>query len=478
MSTLQTRKFAIVHVTHQPFPVNPSFLGQEFVVGALTANSRVLSPTTRNTVFSAHKSYGDGKILDGQTRVAKGRYNTDLLPSVSHSATDVSYQVTEDIRKLVDLGFEVICDFHYPYRDVRTASAIDQTLKRWGIRDRVCMLGHLHMMADYFVHTGKHSDKSGLRGLLVKLSELTRTLDGIVAVSDAVKQSFVTLMANDREALKTARLDHIHIIRNGIDTNMYVPKLPERKAELREQIGLQDGLRAVVGFVGRLEPIKGVQTLLGVLEHFNDSTGRREKEVGFVVATSDVLYWDQSRRSKEIFVKLMGFRRLIEERRLRLVVDISKFTRSEERFAKTVADILGMYSSSDSTLLRKSRFYAGPIDFPVQAATDITIVPSVSEALSLSTVEAILSGNYAIATNVGGLREVLADYKVGTMINFADQEDLSPAFVDGILTAIWSGKLSKKKRGLINPSYFSTYSDTRMYQCFEELGYDVLRGNA
>src|SRR3989338_7377553 len=461
-----SRKVAYVHRVSNPFPVNPGFHGQEFVVSTLTSNTRHTSDDTTNVVLANGRKVMSNGAFDKQKRLARERFNTHLLPDYSSDCVGRATTLFKTISDLVQDGHDVVCDFHYPYMDIKAISHLHDLLVRAQIREMVRLIGHQHMMPNYCLFTGDHPTEEIIRKIIRNLAKLTVLLDGIVAVSDAVKDSYVTFVARDAEAVREAQFDKIKVIKNGSDLGIYLPATDSAKQEMRRELRLADGLKKVVCFVGRLEALKGSDILLKVLQYFNESR-TRGSNIGFVIATSDVLNPEEGHR-KEIFQELMKLERLISQGRLRVVLDISKFTRGDDRFRQDVIDILHKATSEGFRQLRSSDIYGGMVNFPVQAAADINLVPSVSEALSLATVEGALAGCYAIAHNTGGLIEVLIDTKLGTLINTSgDLDSVGRAFVDEIILAAWSSRTRNRRNLTLDPSYFETYSGLEMSRRFE-----------
>ncbi len=147
----------------------------------------------------------------------------------------------------------------------------------------------------------------------------------------------------------------IHRIPNGVDTDRFQPVTPDRKTGLRRELNL-DGDPLVV-FSGRLAPEKGVDILLA--------------------AWADLL--------REI-------------PRAGLVV-------------------LGDGPEHDSlTRLAGERVrFVGPVDdvAPYLQAADIFVLPSLTEGLSNSLLEAMASGLAVVATSVGGARDIIIQEQNG-----------------------------------------------------------------
>lgn len=473
-STVSPKKLAFLHRTNEPF-VNSYFFGQEFVVGSLTANSRRSVNNVENMVFFRTSPLSENGQLRKQQTIATERYNASLVPSFSTEPPARAMEMFLAVKRLVKDDRLVTCDFHYPMRDGAIIMELHRLLVENGMRDQVRLVGHQHMLADFGVSKiGEPTTSNGRDGLLKsirKFANLSTILDAIVAVSNAVRDSCITYVARDSCALRELQPEKIVVIPNGIDPGIYVPRSDAEKSDLQRQLGLADGLRKVICFVGRLDKIKGIDTLVKVLEHFDKSHSRRERDLGFVIATSDVLHPDYDDDKIQSFAKIMELKRLIREKRLRLVVDISKFTRGDPRFTSDVVSLLTSSATSGFTEVRKSPIYGGMVGFPVQGAADINLVPSTSEAFSLSTVEGIYSGCFAIANNVGGLREVVANHYLGMVINTnGNIDEAAEAFVDATLSVSWNGRLRKMKEKLLtNRAYFDRYTDIDMYARYEEL---------
>lgn len=145
-----------------------------------------------------------------------------------------------------------------------------------------------------------------------------------------------------------------HILYNGIDSEKFSPS-EQSRARLRAELGLGDD-HTVVGFVGSLERRKGIGTLLKVAAALKDS----QPELRFIVAGGGPL-----------------LTALVEERnRLGL----------QER-------VMMLGERSDTPALLN--------------AFDMLMCPSTSEAFGLVAAEAASTGLPVIASNVGGLPEIV-----------------------------------------------------------------------
>jgi glycosyltransferase involved in cell wall biosynthesis len=65
----------------------------------------------------------------------------------------------------------------------------------------------------------------------------------------------------------------------------------------------------------------------------------------------------------------------------------------------------------------------------VNAMADLVVIPSLMEAVSLSALEAMASGKPVIATEVGGLPEIIKDEVTGLLVPPRDPTALADAIV-------------------------------------------------
>ncbi len=81
--------------------------------------------------------------------------------------------------------------------------------------------------------------------------------------------------------------------------------------------------------------------------------------------------------------------------------------------------------------LHEKVFFLGKIDAvaPLLAGADLFLLPSASESFGLSALEALACGVPVIATNVGGLPEVVRDNETGVLCPVGDIEAMSEAAV-------------------------------------------------
>lgn len=152
-----------------------------------------------------------------------------------------------------------------------------------------------------------------------------------------------------------------HVIPSGIDVARF-ECARERRAETRRSLGATDD-RLLVGVVGRLEPIKGMEYFIRAAVAF----GQRHDDVRFCVAGQG----------------------------------------SQLEALRALAAPLG----------DRVRFLGYREDVPeVMAALDVLVVPSINEGMGRVILEAGAAGVPVIASRVGGIVDVVRDGETGILV--------------------------------------------------------------
>ena len=163
------------------------------------------------------------------------------------------------------------------------------------------------------------------------------------------------------------------VIPPGVDSGRF---LPIDQATARAELGLPDG--DIVMYVGRLEPLKGVDILLKAFS----SIGRQDDRHLIIVGGS--------KDSPE---------------RVRLVNLASHLG---------ISTRVKFVPSVDQSSLRS--YYS---------AADISVLPSHYESFGLAALEASACGTPVVASRVGGLPTVIKDYETGLLVEQGQSDDLS-----------------------------------------------------
>lgn len=244
-------------------------------------------------------------------------------------------------------------------------------LRNWLRRERIELL-HTHCPRDYYLAAaatvGLDIRCVGTRHQLRPLAEpwakrpFLRRFAAMIAVSEAVRRSFLAA-----RLMPDARVVTIH---NGIDTSR---RLPSRDG-LRVRAGL-DPMTLVIGFVGRLAPEKGLETLIEAAGRLK-SAGRTPARL-FIVGHDPRPHRDYAGH----------LRRLVSTSGLEECVHFFGYV---EEAATAAADF------------------------------DIHVVSSHAEPFGLVTLEGMALGHPVVATATGGTGEIIRDGEDGLLVPPAD----------------------------------------------------------
>jgi glycosyltransferase involved in cell wall biosynthesis len=219
---------------------------------------------------------------------------------------------------------------------------------------------------------------------------LTPRMDRLIAVSRSIVRK---LEREGRAATPDRPGPPIELIYNGVDLARYNDQ--EACCTLPEEYGFEPGT-PLVGVVARLEPEKGHPTLLDAWPRVLES-----------VPNARLLVIGEGSRREEL-----------------------------ERHARDLG-LLGEDCAPDACVgTRRARPGAKVIftgrrdDVPaVTAALDVAVLPSYREAQGLSILEAMALRRPVVATNVGGIPEVIEDGKTGLLVPPRDARALGDAIV-------------------------------------------------
>jgi glycosyltransferase involved in cell wall biosynthesis len=198
------------------------------------------------------------------------------------------------------------------------------------------------------------------------LKALTSEMDQLIAVSRAIERK----ISHERPGLAPVRL-----IYNGVDLARYDHQEP--CCTLRDEYGMEPGSQ-IVGVVARLEPEKGHQTLIDAWPHV-----LREVPDAYLLVVGE------------------GSRRDALE---------------QQAAANRVAHRVVFTGRRD--------------DIPaVTAALDVAVLPSHREAQGLSILEAMALSRPVVASDVGGIPEMIQDGVTGLLVPHDEPEALAAAIV-------------------------------------------------
>ncbi len=209
--------------------------------------------------------------------------------------------------------------------------------------------------------------------------EVLRVVDRIVAATPAELAQL--------QWLYEVKTNRISVVPPGVDLRRFYPI---SKDEAREYIGLPANRRMLL-FVGRIEPLKGVDTLLQAITLMRDSGTLRRHDIALWIVGGDAED-DEEEMSAEM-ARLHA---------LRVDLGLHDFVTF---LGKRAQDSLPYYYS----------------------AADVAVVPSHYESFGMVALEAMACGTPVVASQVGGLAYLIENGKTGYHVPDQDPEALCRA---------------------------------------------------
>lgn len=83
----------------------------------------------------------------------------------------------------------------------------------------------------------------------------------------------------------------------------------------------------------------------------------------------------------------------------------------------------------------------------------IFVMPSLSEGMPLALLEAMSCGNAVVASNIGGMAEIIGDYDNGVLVSPRDAEGLASSILMLLRDDRFRGKLAKNAREVVEKEY-------------------------
>jgi alpha-maltose-1-phosphate synthase len=192
--------------------------------------------------------------------------------------------------------------------------------------------------------------------------------DAVIAVSSGMRADVLRVYP----ALDP---DRVHVVKNGVDTDVWYPAKPDSNESLLTQLGV-DPTRPLVTFVGRITRQKGVAHLIAAAHSF-------APEIQLVLCAG-------APDTPEIAAEVAA-----------AVEQLSA--------ART-----GVFWVREMMKIDKIR--------EIVSAASVFVCPSVYEPLGIVNLEAMACGTAVIASDVGGIPEVVADGVTGTLVHYDADE--------------------------------------------------------
>jgi starch synthase len=197
--------------------------------------------------------------------------------------------------------------------------------------------------------------------------------DAVIAVSSGMRDDVL----HTYPALDPNR---VHVVRNGIDTDVWFPNQPQPGDSVLEELGV-DLNRPIVAFVGRITRQKGVAHLIAAAHHF-------APEIQLVLCAG-------APDTPEIAAEV---------------------TSAVQELARVRSGVFWVREMLPIGKIRE-----------ILSAAGVFVCPSVYEPLGIVNLEAMACATAVVASDVGGIPEVVADRQTGLLVHY-DASD--PAFFE------------------------------------------------
>jgi starch synthase len=231
--------------------------------------------------------------------------------------------------------------------------------------------------------------------------------DAVIAVSSGMREDILQVYPKLDPSL-------VHVVRNGIDTDVWYPAGPVASGSVLAELGV-DPDRPIVAFVGRITRQKGVGHLVAAAHHFS--------------ADAQLVLCAGAPDTPEI----------AEEVRT-AVADLS-------RSRTGVFWVQEMFSKEK---LRE-----------ILSAATVFVCPSVYEPLGIVNLEAMACATAVVASDVGGIPEVVADGTTGSLVHY-DAEDANG----------YQARLAKAVNELVaDPATAQRYGQAGRRRCIEQFSW-------
>jgi alpha-maltose-1-phosphate synthase len=231
--------------------------------------------------------------------------------------------------------------------------------------------------------------------------------DAVIAVSSGMRRDvLLTYPALDP--------NRVHVVRNGIDTNVWYPAAPEPGESVLAELGV-DMSRPIVAFVGRITRQKGVAHLVAAAHQF-------APDVQLVLCAG-------APDTPEIAAEVSGAVRELARART------------------------GVFWVREMLPIGKIR--------EILSAATVFVCPSVYEPLGIVNLEAMACATAVVASDVGGIPEVVADRQTGLLVHY-DPSD----------TRAYESRLAEAVNELVaDPVTTRQYGEAGRQRCIQEFSW-------
>lgn len=273
---------------------------------------------------------------------------------------------------------------------------------------------HGHIFHSYFNSYKSMVFKTIERNLANKSSK-------IIAVSEFQKYELT-------EVYKIVKPEKVEVINLGFDLEQFQKNIDEKRQKFRAEFNIKDD-EIAIGIIGRIVPIKNHNLFLKGVKYLMDNTSKKVRI--FIVGDGE---------SKEA----------IMQKAKELNIDFVDTLKSNKVATLTF------------TSWRKD------IDV-VNAGLDIIALTSLNEGTPVSIIEAQASNKAIIATNVGGIKDIVIENETAILTKNADEEDFAKKLLELVENEELRNKLSKNSYDFVKQKFHYTTLVKNMSKLYNNL---------
>lgn len=231
--------------------------------------------------------------------------------------------------------------------------------------------------------------------------------DALIAVSSGMRDDILRVYP-------TVDPNAVHVIRNGIDTEFWHPAGPVHTGSVLHEHGV-DPNRPIVAFVGRITRQKGVPHLVAAAHQFSPDI-----QLVLCAGAPDT-------------------------------PEIAEEVRSAvARLERSRTGVFWIRDMLHKTKLRE-----------ILTAADVFVCPSVYEPLGIVNLEAMACATAVVASDVGGIPEVVADGVTGSLVHY-----------DAEYADAFEARLAEAVNALVaDPAKAQQYGHAGRQRCIEEFSW-------
>ena len=344
----------------------------------------------------------------------------DMVQALDKDKFDVSICCLDTLgilgEELISKGYKVFVLNRKPGVDFSVSTKLAKLYKELNIH-----IAHAHQYTPYFYASNAALLK---RGVKIIFLEHGRHQPDRVRIKRVIYNFFLrpfthSILTNS-EALKEALIKYekmpaknIEVIPNGIKLKEFDTIFKIDREKKRSELGLKE-YHIVAGMVARLHPIKDHFTLVKAFK----KVVQKEPNARLLIAGTGELYSEIARLIDELglneYVKLLGY----------------------------YEDLFGFLRS-----------------------LDIFVLASISESAPISILEAMTTGLPVVASDVGGVKEMVVDNETGILVPSKDVDALANALLKIIESPDMRERMGKMGRKRVE----EFYSFDNMIKKYEKL---------